>query len=65
MTQNRNNQPRRSFIADLCVHMSEEEIAAAEDRFRRYVEIVRRIHEYVEEQSADAEHPAGNAADSP
>ena len=58
MTQNRNNQPRRSFIADLCVHMSEEEIAAAEDRFRRYVEIVRRIHEYVEDQSADAEHPA-------
>jgi hypothetical protein len=62
MTQENNSQPRRTFIAELCAHMSTEETAAAEDRFRRYVAIVRRIHEHVEQQSTDAEHPQDTTA---
>ena len=32
------------FIVELCPHLSDADIRTAEDRFRSYVETVRRIH---------------------
>lgn len=44
------NSTRLPFIADLCAHLSDDEISAAEDRFWGYVEIVRRIHARLERE---------------
>lgn len=53
---NTNHTPKPiPFIRELCKHKTEEEILEAEENFRRYLLVVRRICERIEREEAARE----------
>ena len=50
MSENHRPHQPLPFIRELCAHLSDEEIEAAEASFWRYVDIVRGIHERIERE---------------
>jgi len=50
--QNKNNKPI-PFIRELCKHKTEKEILGAEENFRRYLLLVKRICERLEREESE------------
>lgn len=42
-----------AFIRELCKHKTEEEILEAEENYRRYLQLIKRICERVEEEKPE------------
>lgn len=54
MTESKGSNNQILFIRELCKHKTEEEIQEAEENFRRYISLVKRICERLEDEEDEA-----------